>query len=225
MDERDQVISHKVLASDHVLFKGGQVIVHTQLEMKDWELRKYRRTQILFEGNPYCIVHIDASARGEIRYFLEPWGPNLDDIPGKTIRYDENFVRERDRALKEQKKAERHGYFLVALTPLLGLLYSGLKRRIEDQYGISARISTRLSLYLEGFCLLASGVTVTIFTLAAGIGPAFGAEGIGMPGSWFLPLFILVLVPDFLMRYSSSLKDESSPPGFYEWLIRSRRED
>ena len=104
------------------------------------------------------------------------------------------------------------GVFLVLVLPLVGVLGSETKRRIEERYAIRAIAATRASLYAEAVILLASATLLFIGSMVTVL---------GNPAPWHLrPLALgaLILPPDLLFRYHRLLGDEQYPPEFYQWM-------
>lgn len=221
-ENSDRLASHRVVGSDHIVFKDGRLIIHTRADMPDWQVRSFRRPRIIFEDQDYYIVQKDNPSGSEFRYFLEPWSEHFDDLPGKTVRYDEEYVRQRDSTLRAERKAENVSIVLLIFKPFIGFLFSDTKRRIEQRYGITSKSATTFSIYLEGFAALTLFVLFTISVLVGLLGPIFAGQEISLFKNTYLAAAILILLPDLVARYSKSLKEEFSPPGFYEWMIRRR---
>ena len=110
----------------------------------------------------------------------------------------------------------------MALKPLIGLMPSAAKLRIEAEFGISARSATFFSLWLEVCIFLGLGVLVSAFAYAGMY--ALAASGT-IVGPYLLLGLIVVeaaLLIDLIMRYSSYLQEDLSPCGFYEWILPRR---
>jgi hypothetical protein len=156
------------------------------------------------------------TASKEVRYLLESWPEILKEIPGRMIRYDEEYVRARNEAEKKRKIEAGVGPILYHLRALIGFLPSRVKSRIEADFGVPARNATLISIIIELFLFFVLGAFLQIFTYGAMRTPELVV---------FIPAFI-VLVPvvfiDLVMRYHSYLREDSSPWGFYEWVVRRK---
>jgi len=105
---------------------------------------------------------------------------------------------------------------MTVLSPLIGFLGSRTKLRVYEAYGVNPVTATTRSLFLEYLIIIMALAWTSIFMMVA-------ARGYG----WPLPvrpavLIVLVLVPDAVMRWSRLLEEDAAPPGFYQWLFRSR---
>jgi hypothetical protein len=217
-------MSHRVVGNDHVVIKDdGKPIVYSRVEMEDWKVRSYRRTRIVYDGRPYFISKSDRPSKDQFRYFLEPWPEESEEIPGKTLRYDDEFVIRRDTLLRMERKAERVSLGLRLLKPLIGLLFSETKLRIEQHYGIPSKRASRLSVVLELFVLILHAVWLNISIFVSLFSMAYGGRPALLGGRSYLITVVLILIPDIVVRYSRFMKEEYSPPGFYEWLFRRRK--
>src|SRR5437867_2993898 len=121
--------SHGVqnLGPDRVQQRGEQLIVQTGRDMDDWAVRDYRKTAILFEGKRYFIARKQVLSARRISYFLEPWPERSNEMPGRTISYDLNYVQERERTLQLVQRLAWQRYLLFPLLPLIGFLFSPTK--------------------------------------------------------------------------------------------------
>jgi hypothetical protein len=105
---------------------------------------------------------------------------------------------------------------MTVLSPLIGFLGSRTKLRIYEAYGVNPVAATSRSLFLEYLIIIMALAWTSIFMMVA-------ARGYG----WPLPVrpavvIVLFLLPDALMRWDRLLAEDAAPPGFYEWLFRSR---
>ena len=72
------------LGSDRVIEAGGGMIVISAVDMRDWEVREFRRIAIMFQGRRYFLTH-KAKERGRFRYRLVPWSDEWEDIAGGVV--------------------------------------------------------------------------------------------------------------------------------------------
>ena len=138
------------------------------------------------------------------------------DAPGVEIDYGPEYVRLRDEALGLARRRVAGSGLLHLLSPLIGFLGSGIKRRLEASFGLDPVAATRRSIYLEVLFVLGSGTLVSIGAMVAALGSA---------SPWPIrPLVLgfLFTALDALMRYDRLLHEERYPPGFYQWLWKWR---
>jgi hypothetical protein len=212
----------KSCGRDRIFRHGNRLIIIAAADMPEWEVRKNRKIAILVGTTIWWIAGKEGSGRGSVRYTLEPWDEYLNQIPGRTIRYDAEYVGQRDEDLKSRSICKRRSDALVLLKPLIGFLPSKIKVRIEDRYDISARSATFVSLFVQLLVFFGLGAGVEIFAFAGLRGAIQGMDA----GLAFLACAIpllLVLLADMMMRYHNYLSETRSPYGFCEWIIRPRR--
>jgi len=212
----------RVWGTDRIVPRGDKLVVYSNVDMHDWQVRRYRRPAIIVDGVTYFVAKRETGENKEIRYVLEPWPESFRDLAGRRIHYDEEYVRARDAARAQMRRRDLAYSFLLALKPFIGLMPSATKLRIEAKFGISARSATFFSLWLEICIFLALGVLVSALAYANMY--AIAASGT-MVGPYLLLRLILVevaLLVDLIMRYSSYLREDPSPCGFYEWIFPRR---
>jgi len=212
----------RVWGTDRIVPRGDKLVVYSSVDMHDWQVRRYRRPAIIVDGVTYFVAKKEAGENKEVRYVLEPWPENFRDLAGRRIHYDEEYVRARDAARAEMRRRDLVYSLLLALKPLIGLMPSAAKLRIEAEFGISARSATFFSLWLEVCIFLGLGVLVSAFAYAGMY--ALAASGT-IVGPYLLLGLIVVeaaLLIDLIMRYSSYLQEDLSPCGFYEWILPRR---
>ncbi len=180
----------RAFGSDRIVRKGGQILVYTGSEMPDWQVRIYRRIAVVLDDRVYFVAQKEDIDRRTIRYTLEPWPETLHDLPGRTIHYSEEYVRQRDRSRSNAIRREAMFHSLRLFKPLIGFLPSSVKYRIEVRYGISARGATVSSLWLELVAFFAVGVVNWIATFAnleaaANISPISGLSSLSFRSCFF----------------------------------------
>jgi hypothetical protein len=206
---------------DRLYKTRDRLVVTSRDDMPDWSVRAYRRTQIVFDEQPYFVARRDGPADGRFTYVLEPWTEELRDLPGKVIHYDGAYVAERDSVAERQSKLEMGRLLLLPFTPLVGLLFSRTKLRVEQVFGISARRATFLSIWFELAVFFMLGLAAWAQTYGGLYATATGGT-LEVPLGAASALDIVVLI-DVVMRYSSMLRDDPAPIGFLEWVFRRRR--
>lgn len=214
-DHEDPPTMHRI-GPDRVLVGGDRLVIESPVDMEYWEVRTYRHTMIGFAGRCWRIVRTGTGSNKAFRYELEPWTPSPAELTGPTCDYGPAFVERRDRESADRRRRHMVGVFLVLVLPLIGVLGSATKRRIEARHAIRAIAATRASLYVEGVMMLASATLLVIGSMVTVL---------GYPAPWPLgPLALgaLILSPDLLFRYDRLVCEEQYPPGFYQWLWRRK---
>jgi hypothetical protein len=198
----------KSVGSDYVRREGDYLVIYSSADMPDWYAREFRKQAIFFEGLRFFVAEKTVVGEKEFRYALSPWPEDLQDMPSRVVHYDEDFVRARDRALREMRKDQYWELILFLIKPLIGFLPSSYKLRIQGKYGIDPEQATAYSLWIEYMLLFVDGGLLVIgsFTTIFNI--------------FYLIGIIFLLLPDVIVRYNNSLKDEKILYGFYEWLFK-----
>ncbi len=201
---------------DRVLVYGDRLVIESPVDMECWDVRTYRHTMIGFEGRGWRIVRTGTGSKNAVWYELEPWTPSPSEPAGPTCDYGPAFVEWRDRQDADRRRRRTVGVLLVLVLPLIGVLGTETKRRIEARYAIRAVAATRASLYVEGVIMLAAATLLLIGSMVTVV---------GYPAPWPLgpcALGALVVSPDLLFRYDRLMCDEQYPPGFYQWVWRRK---
>lgn len=204
---RSDVYSRSV-GSDYVTREGDYLVIYSSADMPDWYAREYRKQAIFFEGLRFYVAEKTIIGGGEFRYALAPWPEDLQDMPSRVIQYDENYVRARDRALRQMRKDQYWESILFLIKPLIGFLPSSYKLKLQGKYGIDPEQATAYSLWIEYMVLFVHGALLVIGSFTT------------IFSMFYLLGVIFLILPDVLARYSNSLKDEKPHYGFYEWLFK-----
>jgi hypothetical protein len=200
----------KMIGSDQVTYEGGYLAIYSRADMPDWYVKKYRKLAIYYEGTKYFLADKAALGNGSFRYLLTPWPPDLSDLPGGELIYDEQFVHLRDDAADQEKQAEIGNLLLLPVQPLIGFLPFSVKERLEE-YGIDPQRVTYYSLWVE-FLLIFVHLCLTVianFTTVFNI--------------YYLIAAIIVLSLDGVVRYAAAQKEDERPYGFYEWIFHIQK--
>jgi hypothetical protein len=211
----NQTYPRKV-GDDLVTRRGEQLVVCSKVDMDDWQIQQNRKTVIYINDETWCVVGKEYSDTKSVRYLLDPWPEPLKEIPGRRIRYNEEYVKARNEAEERKKKEDAYSPILHHLRAFIGFLPSRVKSRIEADYGIPARSATIVSIVFELLLFFLSGAFLQIFTYGT-----MGAFELVV----FVPTFIistLALLIDLVMRYRSYLREDLYPLGAFEWLIRRK---
>jgi hypothetical protein len=205
------------VGDDRIKRRGEQLVVCSKVDMDEWQIQQYRKTAIYINDEVWCLVGKQYMAAKEVRYLLDPWPELLKEIPGRRIRYDEEYVKARTEAERKRKIEAGVGPVLHHFKALIGFLPSRVKSRIQASFGVPARNATFISIIIELFLFFVLGAFLQIFTFGAMRQPGLAV---------YIPVFI-VLVPvlfvDLVMRYNSYIREDASPLGVFEWVVRRKR--
>jgi hypothetical protein len=211
----DQIYPRRV-GDDRIERKGKQLVVCSKVDMDEWQIQQNRKTAIYIRDEAWCLVGKQYTAAKEVRYLLDPWPEPLKEIPGRRIRYDEEYVKARNETGKKRKAEVVASPVFYHLRALIGFLPSRVKSKIEANFGVPARNATFISIIVEMLLFFVSGAFLQIFTYGA----------MRLPGLVvFIPVFVVpvpVLFVDLVMRYNSYLREDASPLGAFEWVIRRK---
>jgi hypothetical protein len=187
---------------------GDRVVVWAPRPMPEWKIGKHRRPMIVIDGARYAVEEA-AESGGGWRYILAPWRGTTHELPGVTIHYGDAYARDREEHARELVKATRGRAALLPLYPLLGFLPRALKSTLHMRYGFEPRAITVWSVRVE---LAAMLIEVVLGEVSTTTGVPFGG------GPVFAALFVVLLLPDLLMRFGSLLDDDYEPYGLYDWV-------
>ena len=185
--------------------------------MDEWSIQQYRKTVIFINDEAWCLVEKQYTAAKEVHYLLDPWPEHLHQIPGRRIRYDDDYVRSRNETEKKRKIKARFGPILNHLRAIIGFLPSRIKSVIEEKFGVPARNSTLISIIIELSLFVVLGAFLQIFTYGSMRVPQLVI---------YVPLLIMLVVTtfvDLVMRYDSYLREDASPLGVFEWVLKLHR--
>lgn len=209
------------VGADLVLVTDHKLLVFARNEMPDWTVRDFCVVPIHFREHKF---YLKSKAAGTppyaMQYELATWHPGLGMESTRPIYYDEDYVAERDKQARTDRRHNHLHAALFALYPLLGFCWSKFKERVLAMIGFEPVDITEASIMLAfGFFLLEG---VFVLTFHAGLlGALLGNE------SWYaLDWILFVIVPlDCAVRFGHIIRGDSTPDGFLEWLFRRRRED
>ena len=198
------------VGSDRLYRREGQILVVSSADMRDWEVRRYRRTMIRIGEEAFFLSSRIVQGDGAHRYLLARWPDDYADPPWKVITYDLDYVRTRDTAEETIRRHRRNLPFVAILVPVVGFLPASVKALWHERYGIDPRTATAFSLYVEYLATLGCIALLAMHMFTA----AFNSK-------WLIGT-IVVLGADAWVRKASLLDEVVNPPGFYEWLYRLR---
>jgi len=203
----------KRVGRDLVTPEGAGLVLDAVCEMPEWQVRQFRRTVIHIEGSRWVVCASTPGELGRHIYRLEPWSGDPGEMPGVAICYDAEYVEARDRMRAAQSITGGLSLLAAPLTPLIGLLPSGMKSTLHGVLGVHPLAATRASILLQYFAAAACGAlnlidVTTNGTMTSGFEHTFGLA--------------VILLLDAAMRYSSVLEGECDQPGFFEWVFATR---
>jgi len=211
----------RMVGGDRILRKGEQLVMSSKADMDEWEVRQHRKTAIFINDDPWCLVGKQFSAKEDVRYLLDPWPDAMREIPGQIIRYDEEYVKARDAAIKKIRLESGIYPVLSLMKPLIGFLPSGVKEKIETKFGVPARDATLISIFIELLLIFAS-VVPALLIIAGNVSSSRGGTAHALLAMFNTVLIIIVLLLtlliDVAIRYGSYLRADRSPLGIFEWV-------
>lgn len=207
------------VASDKVVFEGDFVVIHAT-EAMDWRIREFCKTPIWFRDHKYYLrsKRTGQPPRGVI-YELAPWPEGLYGAESpQSIRYDEDYVIERNRLAGSVRGHDRFYHVLVPLYPFLGLAWSDFKNGTLARCGFDPVSITSASIFLIFTSFIMQSVFINRF------GGGLLTFGLGSRSFLLYDWMLLALLGlDTVIRYANGLKGETDRPlGFCQWLWPKR---
>jgi len=156
------------LGPDVVVRTTLGIEIYTPWPMPDWDISPHRPTVIRFHGDDFLLVgSARPSSAGSATSCSAPTRRRA-HVPGKTIVYDLQYVRERERARREQPLRVGSARALWCLAPLFGFAPSRIQRLLHHHFGLLPATVTWASVIVEyGVALIAALVIVLTVTTAA----------------------------------------------------------
>lgn len=194
------------VGEDRILIQGEQLVICSKVDMDDWQIQGTRKTAVIIDNAVWCLVGKQFANKNEIHYILEPYSDYLSQLPGRRIRYDEEYVKAWREADRKRKIEARSDTFLYPFRWFIGFLPSRRKASIEQKYGIPARNAAFASIIVEFVLCVLFG---HLWWVSLFLGP------IVVP----VLLTTVTLIIDLAFRYGSYLREDASPYGFLEWFF------
>jgi hypothetical protein len=119
------------LGKDRVTSRGEQLVVHSAVDMPDWQVQQNRRTAIIISNQAWCLAGKEIVETGGVRHILDPWPEYFHQIPGRRIRYDDEYVESRDRGEETKRIRSRQAAILRPFRMFIGFLLSAVKSTID----------------------------------------------------------------------------------------------
>jgi hypothetical protein len=218
---------------DDVTIDGNQVIIHAKHVMADWQVREYCRVPIYFRDKKYFLAQKGAAQKPyAMRYVLEAWPADNNEISRSALDYNEEVVAQREAAVRGAHLDDVVRAALLLCFPFLGMLWSKTKDKLA-RFGIISRTVTGLSIMLVFGVILLEGIFAKMLMMGSlrsgklvigGIIRTFAGKDYFNLGAipvrilWLDCALFVLLVLDLLIRYSQHLRDDERNFGFLEWV-------
>ncbi len=210
----DSPADGKPFGSDVICTRADRLVIFAAQPM-DWPAREFCRVPVFVEGRKYFLHSRGGSVPPfAASYELHPWPKELRDASTEEIHYTKHYIAERDCAAARQRRGDAINFLLLPLYPLLGLFWSGFKRRVLHQAGFEPSSITKASVVMLFHLWIVEGIFVG--WLQGGLLMLFFPWATNQWADW---IFLFVIGADTVMRASDAIK--SGPAchlGFLEWL-------
>jgi hypothetical protein len=202
--------------------------------MPDWTVQTMQVPAIHFEGRKYFLAEKGpARPPYAIRYVLRPWPEGK--VPNARLFhfYSAETVAERDADRRSGMREELMRALLLVFYPFLGLLWSGIQKRLI-RLGFLPHAISGISIFTVFLLFFLQGVFIALMMQASarsgqvmigGMIRALMSQNyihlgpVSFPVGILDGLLALGLLSDVLVRYTRYLRDEDWAGGFLEWLI------
>ena len=222
------------IGPDRVTITDREVVIEAKHEMPDWEVQTTQVPVIHFDGRKYILAEKGrALPPYVIRYVLRSWPEGKVPNPKLFHVYSAETVAERDATRRSGVRDEVVRTQLLVFYPFLGLLWSGVQKRLV-RFGFLPHSITGISIFTV-FSLMFTQMAFIALMLQAsarsgnvmvgGMIRAMMSHNYIDIGPLSLPVCILdilvtvALVADVLVRYTCYLRQEEWAGGFLEWLL------
>jgi hypothetical protein len=213
--EQPDITEHAV-GPDKVQVGDFTVTVFAMRPMVDWTVREFSIVPIYFRGHKFYLKKkIDGPAPFACRYELAPWYPQLGLESSLSIVYDEDYVADRDRYFRTDRRNDHLHSALFGIYPLLGFCWSGFKERVLSRIGFEPVDITEASIIIAFSFFMMEGIFA--FYFRSGFLAALFGQRLLFGLDWTL---LVVLPLDCAMRYGQVIRGDSFPAGFLEWLFK-----
>jgi hypothetical protein len=216
MEQSD--ITEHIVGPDKVQVGDFTVTVFAMRPMPDWTVREFSIVPIFFRDHKFYLKRkLDGPAPYACRYELAPWFPQLGAESSLSIVYDEDYVADRDRYFRTDRRNDHLHSALFGIYPLLGFCWSGFKERVLSRIGFEPVNITEASIVIGSGFFLAE--LIFVFYVHSGfLAVVFGQRLLSC-----LDLALLLVMPvDCVVRYGHVIRGDSYPAGFLEWLFKRR---
>lgn len=212
------------VGKDRLTIFEGFVVIDAANEMLDWQVREFQRTPIFLGDFKFFVRQkIKGERPFALRYLLERWPDDAQfDAAAFSYVYDEQFVAERDAEVARLERNERLGRILICFYPLLGFLWSGVKKKLVPA-GFIPRSINGVSIFTCVCLMLLQGtflrMRLGLFTMIFG---KLGILELGLLTADYALLFLMLA--DTVIRLDQQIKAVVEYPwGFCEWVTKPFR--
>ncbi len=213
--EQPEIIEH-IVGPDKVQVGDLTLTIFAMRPMVDWTVREFSIVPIYFRGHKFYLKKkMDGPAPYACRYELAPWYPQLGMESSLSITYDEDYVADRDRYCRADRRNDHLHSALFGIYPLLGFCWSGFKERVLSRIGFDPVDITGGSIFIELGFFMVEGIFFGAFH-GGFLTMLFGRRLL----FWLDLALLLVLPADCAMRYGQIIRGDSVPAGFLEWLFK-----
>ncbi len=237
MEETPQTEAERILkiGPDRVTVRKTEVVIEAKRPMADWKVLDLNPVPIYFENNKYQLIEVrKAEPPLQVRYLLHPWPEGHVSSTKLFHSYDAEAVAEREGGQRSENMDEAIRWCLLPFYPFLGLLWSGVQRRLV-RFGFVPHLISGISVFTCFALLFAQGSFIGILLNASarsgklqvgGILRALASSDYLHIGPLAIPIgvldgvMLLALLADVLVRYSHYLREDQWAGGFLEWIVR-----
>jgi hypothetical protein len=214
MEQTD--ITEIAVGPDLVRVGDFTVTILAQRAMADWTVREFCIVPIFFRDHKFYLRRKETGpAPYACTYELAPWYPQLGTESTLRIIYDEDYVANRDRDSRTDRRNDHLHSALFCAYPLLGFCWSGFKERVLCRIGFEPVDITWASVFLEFSFFMVEGIFAFYFH------SGFLTVMFGRRILYLLDMALLLALPiDSAVRYGHIIHGDSYPAGFLEWLIK-----
>jgi hypothetical protein len=211
------VVNDLMVGRDKVQVGDLTVTVFAMRAMADWTVREFSIVPIYFRGHKFYLKRrLEGPAPFACRYELAPWYPQLGQESSLSIVYDEDYVADRDRDYRTDRRNDHLHSALFGIHPLLGFCWSGFKEGVLSRIGFEPVDITEASIFIAFGFFMVEGIFAFYFR--------GGFLGFVFSRMWLIWLdwALLVVLPlDCAVRYGHIIRGDAHPEGFLEWLFRA----
>ena len=222
------------IGPDQVTITDHEVVIEARHEMPDWTVQTMQVPVIHFDGRKYFLAEKgQALPPYAIRYVLRPWPESKVPNARRFYVYSAETVAERDSDRRSGAREEMMRAQLLVFYPFLGLLWSGIQKRLV-RLGFLPHAISGISIFTVFSLLFLQGVFIALMLQASARSGSMMIGGmirammsqnyihlgpVSLPVAILDALLTLALLSDVLVRYTRYLRDDDWAGGFLEWLI------
>jgi hypothetical protein len=222
------------IGPDQVTITDNEVVIESKHEMPDWKVQTMQAPVIHFEGRKYFLAEKgQALPPYTVRYVLRPWPEGK--VPNARLFhvYSAETVAERDSDRRSGIREEMMRAQLLVFYPFLGLLWSGIQKRLI-RLGFLPHAISGISIFTVFALLLTQMSFIALMMQASARSGSMMIGGmirammsqnyihlgpVSFPVAIVDGLLMLALLSDVLVRYTRYLREDDWAGGFLEWLI------